>query len=295
MNSPNRSFESSACSSFSARTASRRCSAARCTAWSHRVVGVKRLGEKVVGAGLHGGDGRVDVGEGRHEHDLTGRPHRLDLRQGLEAPHAGHHDVDQRDVGWRALDVLERLPAILGDADLHAPRLEDARRLRRRAGSSSTTSTWVGAWAVSVTATRRVDRERSPLPTRRRPAPWTPARRAHSAARSPRAATSIASYSWEGRGKRLRRPERPARHGDAHQAVRKHVLDVARGRKPARIHAEAPREARESGAGAPASSTAGGSQSPPNRASCGAGASRTDDADASTSARGASRRGASSA
>ncbi len=96
----------------------------------HGVVRVERLGQEVVCARPHGGNRGVDVGERRHQHDLHRKPALLDGRQELETADAGHHDVDQSDVGRRAPDVLESLLAVLGDSHPHAARLEHSRQRR---------------------------------------------------------------------------------------------------------------------------------------------------------------------
>ena len=85
----------------------------------------ERLGDVVVGAGLHRLDrifnGRV---RGHQDYEGVGRAP-LDLAQQFETAHLGHLVVGQNEIELRLGQQRDRLRAVLGGADLVAERLEE--------------------------------------------------------------------------------------------------------------------------------------------------------------------------
>ena len=87
----------------------------------------ERLGDVVVGAGLHRFDrifnGRV---RGHQDDEALGRAP-LDFAQQFEATHLGHLVVGQHEIEMRLGQQRDRLRAVFGGANLVAERLEEGR------------------------------------------------------------------------------------------------------------------------------------------------------------------------
>ncbi len=120
----------------------------------HDLLDLERLEDVVVGAALHGLDGRLDGAEARHDDGQHGQALLGDLLDELEAAHVGHLEIRDHEVVAAAVQLLERLDAVLDrvdDVPLHveevgedladdllvvddedARALGRARRLRRR-------------------------------------------------------------------------------------------------------------------------------------------------------------------
>jgi hypothetical protein len=81
---------------------------------------VDRLGEEIVGAGLEAAHAVLGLGQGRHHDDgnVHGPRIRLQALADLEAVHAGHHDVQQDDVGRIGGDRVKRSRAAVGRHDV---------------------------------------------------------------------------------------------------------------------------------------------------------------------------------
>ena len=90
-------------------------------------VRAERLGDIVDGAELEAAHDVRRLGLGRQEDDrnFTPRGRSLDALACFKAVHLRHHDVEEDQIGPNALQRLERLPAVDGDADLVSLRLED--------------------------------------------------------------------------------------------------------------------------------------------------------------------------
>ncbi len=71
------------------------------------------LGEVVVGAFPHGLDRRVDAALPGDDDDFQRQVQLLDLAQKLDAGHAGHHQVDEKQVELAFLQPLKRRAAIV--------------------------------------------------------------------------------------------------------------------------------------------------------------------------------------
>ncbi len=75
---------------------------------------VHGLREEVVGAGLNARHAILDRVQRRHQHDRDQPGLRIALKnpEGADPVHAGHHHVEQDEVGWRRGHPLERLEPV---------------------------------------------------------------------------------------------------------------------------------------------------------------------------------------
>ena len=89
---------------------------------------VEGLGQVVVGAPLHGLDGRLDAAVGGQHERLQLRLALLELCQQLDAAHARQVQVEQGDVDTRLGRLGQRLLAAAGRGHSHALPLEAARQ-----------------------------------------------------------------------------------------------------------------------------------------------------------------------
>ena len=85
---------------------------------------IERLGQVRRGAGLHGGDGRLDRAVAGEDHHLGIRQFLLGFLKDLDAADAVHDQVGQHDVELLLLDQAQSFPAAGGDHALVAHALE---------------------------------------------------------------------------------------------------------------------------------------------------------------------------
>ena len=79
-----------------------------------------RLGHVVVGAEAHGVNGRLNVPVAREDDHGDVRSGRLEPAQGLQAIQAGHPEIEDDDLRWKRLDLIQRRLAVLGGDDVEA-------------------------------------------------------------------------------------------------------------------------------------------------------------------------------
>src|SRR5262245_40609797 len=89
---------------------------------------MERLGEVVVGAVLHGGDRAVDAAMRGQQQHLHFRLAFLELGQELDAVHAGHVQVEKRDVEATLLSLCESVFAASGCRHRHSLASETPRQ-----------------------------------------------------------------------------------------------------------------------------------------------------------------------
>ncbi len=88
----------------------------------------------MIRACLHGGDGRVHVGEGGHQDDFHRVAACLNALQKLQTAYAWHHHVYEGHVGGGALEISESGLTVLGHPDFHPARLENAPKASAKSG-----------------------------------------------------------------------------------------------------------------------------------------------------------------
>jgi hypothetical protein len=88
-------------------------------------VGVERLLEEVVGAGLGGFDGRLDRAVAGDHDDRGARVELAQAPEGVEAVHPGHLDVEEDEVRAEAVVLRDAFGGARGGADLVAFVLEE--------------------------------------------------------------------------------------------------------------------------------------------------------------------------